>query len=346
MTNLKELIRDFIIQWCVHKNKHNSDHKKCVQDINEEYLERESEIAEKIYYELSSSDKGKLIILKAPTGAGKTEILSSVFLYQWLVGEWFAGRLFWIEPTHALLRQMKDRLNIYVGSLKNKTSSIPPSVSEDHGDVINKTFLYTSVITLTTIDSLVYGYVAKRIQSWVEEGVETGRYTLPAGLITNSLAVFDEAHLIQDEAFFGPRIIQKVLCSMIKAGGLVIFASATLPSKLIEFIEEECGEVSKYELNSYMRRDVNIDIVEGKSLQDELETGIRCDGGTLIILNTVERAQRVFEKMRSRCGRDRVLLLHSLMTRKDKEDVLNTLKYKVDSSILVSTQVAEVGIDL
>ncbi|MGC8543872.1 MAG: CRISPR-associated helicase Cas3', partial [Vulcanisaeta sp.] len=164
--------------------------------------------------------------------------------------------LFWIEPAHALLRQMRDRLRIYASSLRNKTKALLPSVGEDHGEVTNKTFLYTSIITLTTIDSLVYGYVAKRVQSWLDKRVETGRYTFPAGLITNSLIIFDEAHLIQDEAFLGPRIIRKVLCSVVKAGGLAIFASATLPTEFIRYIEEECGEPSVYELDSAINRDI------------------------------------------------------------------------------------------
>ncbi|MGC8543873.1 MAG: hypothetical protein ACP5NQ_08005, partial [Vulcanisaeta sp.] len=90
MMSIKDLIRDLIIEWCVYKGKNNKD--TCAQWVNEAYLEKESNVADKIYSELSNSDEGKLVILKAPTGAGKTEILSSIFLYQWLVEDWFVGR--------------------------------------------------------------------------------------------------------------------------------------------------------------------------------------------------------------------------------------------------------------
>ncbi|MGC8983603.1 MAG: DEAD/DEAH box helicase, partial [Desulfurococcaceae archaeon] len=217
--------------------------KECIERINEECLKKQSEIAGKIYEELSGAKGGKVIVLEAPTGAGKTEVIASVYLYQWLDENWFAGRLMWVEPTHALLSQMKERLEIYVDELKRKPNACRASllrVGEDHGDVVDKAFLYAATITLTTVDSLAYGYAAKRVQSWVEVGIRTGRYTLPAGLITNSLVVFDEAHLIQDEVFLGPRILSKILCSITKAGGLAILTSATLPTELVKFLENEC----------------------------------------------------------------------------------------------------------
>ncbi len=342
MTEIRDLIREFVISWCVQGKKRSKE--ECRSKVNEEYLRHESSVAQGIYDELNSIEKGKLIILRAPTGSGKTEILASIFLNQWIREEWFAGRLFWVEPTHALLKQIKDRLRIYVDTLRNKVKYPLPTVGEDHGEVTNKTFLYTSIITLTTIDSLVYGYVSKRVQSWIEKGVETGRYTLPTGLIMNSLVILDEAHLIQDEAFLSPRIISKVLCSIVKAGGLAILASATLPTELISIIRGECEETQEFSLNGFMPRKMSINILN-ESLEERLGDEINCNENSLVILNTVERAQRAYEILSKKCGENKVLLLHSLMTKRDRDRVYEELVNRKDSVVVVGTQTLEVGLD-
>jgi CRISPR-associated endonuclease/helicase Cas3 len=336
----KDLIEDFVIRWCLEREGKNKAY--CRGRINLDFLNKQAEIAGKITDEFVNADNGKLIILKAPTGSGKTEILSSIFLSQWRINKWFAGRLFWVEPTHALLSQMRSRLELYA-----KIADL--HVDEDHGDVLNKTFLYTAPITLTTIDSLVYGYIAKRVETWIErEGFETGRYTLPAGLIMNSLIILDEAHLIQDEVFLGPRVLSHVLCSIVNAGGLVILSTATLPtaiknelSKCIEDTVTEC------ELNGFRERKINLhrDYIN-KQLIDFVKGGnINCDESSIIILNTIEKAQEVYRILHDKCS-DNVLLMHSLMTRGDKERIYEKLRNANSGVILVGTQAIEVGIDL
>ena len=336
----EELIEDFVIKWC--SEGEGKDKEYCRNKINHGFLSKQADVASKITDELINANSGKLIILKAPTGSGKTEILSSVFLSQWRINKWFAGRLYWVEPTHALLSQMRSRLELYA-----KIADL--HVDEDHGDVLNKTFLYTAPITLTTIDSLVYGYIAKRVETWIErEGFETGRYTLPAGLIMNSLIILDEAHLIQDDVFLGPRVLSHVLCSIVNAGGLVILSTATLPTaiknELSKCIE---GTDTEHELNGFRERKINlhrncmnmqlIDFVKGGN--------INCNESSIIILNTIERAQEVYRILHDKCG-DNVLLMHSLMTRGDKERIYEKLRNANSSVILVGTQAIEVGIDL
>jgi len=335
----KKLIEDFVIMWCTERE--GKDREYCKNRINHSFLSNQADVANKITDELINANSGKLITLKAPTGSGKTEILSSVFLSQWRINKLFAGRLFWVEPIHALLGQMRSRLELYA-----KIADL--HVDEDHGDVLNKTFLYTAPITLTTIDSLVYGYIAKRVETWIDRGAETGRYTLPAGLIMNSLIILDEAHLIQDEVFLGPRVLSHVLCSIVNAGGLVILSTATLPTaiknELSKCIE---GTVTEYELNGFRKRKINLhrDYIN-KQLIDFVKGGnINCNESSIIILNTIERAQEVYRILHDKCG-DNVLLMHSLMTRGDKERIYEKLRNANSGVILVGTQAVEVGIDL
>jgi CRISPR-associated endonuclease/helicase Cas3 len=337
----EKLIEDFVIKWC--SEGEGKDKEYCRNKINHGFLSNQADVASKITDELINANSGKLIILKAPTGSGKTEILSSIFLSQWRINKWFAGRLYWVEPTHALLSQMRSRLELYA-----KIADL--HVGEDHGDVLNKTYLYTAPITLTTIDSLVYGYIAKRVETWIErEGFETGRYTLPAGLITNSLIILDEAHLIQDEVFLGPRVLSHALCSIVNAGGLVILSTATLPTAIKNELTKcvERNAVIEYNLNGFRERKINLhrDYINKQLIDFVKESNINCAESSIIILNTIERAQVVYKTLHEKCG-DNVLLIHSLMTQGDKERIYEKLRNANSSVILVGTQAIEVGIDL
>jgi CRISPR-associated endonuclease/helicase Cas3 len=337
----EELIEDFVIKWC--SEGEGKDKEYCRNKINHGFLSKQADVASKITDELINANSGKLIILKAPTGSGKTEILSSIFLSQWRINKWFAGRLYWVEPTHALLSQMRSRLELYA-----KIADL--HVGEDHGDVLNKTYLYTAPITLTTIDSLVYGYIAKRVETWIErEGFETGRYTLPAGLITNSLIILDEAHLIQDEVFLGPRVLSHALCSIVNAGGLVILSTATLPTAIKNELTKcvERNAVIEYNLNGFRERKINLhrDYINKQLIDFVKESNINCAESSIIILNTIERTQVVYKTLHEKCG-DNVLLIHSLMTQGDKERIYEKLRNANSSVILVGTQAIEVGIDL
>jgi CRISPR-associated endonuclease/helicase Cas3 len=59
------------------------------------------------------------------------------FLYQWEIGEWFAPRMYIVEPVHALLRQMRDRVKVYVSALGRGSIT----VDEDHGELLRPTYL-------------------------------------------------------------------------------------------------------------------------------------------------------------------------------------------------------------
>jgi CRISPR-associated endonuclease/helicase Cas3 len=164
----------------------------------------------------------------------------------------------------------------------------------------------------------------------------------------NSLIILDEAHLIQDEVFLGPRVLSHVLCSIVNAGGLVILSTATLPTaiknELSKCIE---GTVTECELNGFRERKINLhrDYIN-KQLIDFVKGGnINCDESSIIILNTIEKAQEVYRILHDKCG-DNVLLMHSLMTRGDKERIYEKLRNANSGVILVGTQAIEVGIDL
>lgn len=339
ISRLRDVIYEMIFSW----------NKKREIKIDNELLNLQENIASKIYdTALSLERKGLLILLRAPTGAGKSETILSPFLWQWFRKDFFSPRVYVVEPVHALLRQFRDRIQSYVDGLKLK---LP--VGEDHGEVIKDTFLYTSTITLTTIDAYIYGYVAKRAKVWRTRGdAVTGRYTMPAGLITSSLSIFDEAHLIQDEMFLGPRLLSRILCYLVSSGAIIIISSATLPTYLEKLLIDKCsGDFEKLIFNyKGMRRKIDVSIDSG-SISKKIDQDISCEENNLIIVNTIGRAQKIYQVIKNKCRNNQVYLLHSLMRREDKEKVIDVLKQYKDSCkkdakiTVVGTQTLEVGLD-
>ncbi len=150
-------------------------------------------------------------------------------------------------------------------------------------------------------------------------------------------------------------MLARVICSIVKAGGLVIFATATLPGSIKEKFIELCGDDNVREITvKGPARQVAINIVDA-SLIENIDT-ISCNDFSIVILNTVDRARNAYIRLRERCDKDdkgKVVLIHSLMTRGDREEVYRKISNaenlrnsgKSTGFILVGTQAIEVGID-
>ncbi len=350
ISSVADLVRALAVSWRSGRCGGEIDPKA---PIDERRLRVQTELAERlleIFY--GYRDRGVVAVFRAPTGFGKTEVLFASYLYQWVEGEWFAGRMFLVEPVHALLSQMARRIGIYLRGLRAfgfREKSLP-GVGEDHGEVSEPTFLYTAPITLTTVDSFIYGYIAKRVKTWEERGVATGRYSLPVGVIMNSVSVFDEAHLVQDEVFLGPRVLARIMCYIARSGGFVVLSSATISSGFLDLLKNLCGSESIEFIDApggVYRRSLDLEV----RLDRPIDPGeIECGGRSLVIVNTVDRARKVYSDLRRRCGSN-TYIIHSLMSRGDRArivDFLESLECGArdrDSFILVGTQSVEVGID-
>ncbi len=325
-----EIVKDLIKAW-------QRANKREVK-VDEEALRRQAEIAAEILRGFYRNGSGRLVLLKAPTGAGKTEIFASLYFYQVASGVWHTGRMYVVEPVHALLEQMAKRFGTYGKAFRVK-------VEEDHGEVKRPTYLYTAPITLTTVDSYAYAYLAQRVDKWIERGNLTGRFTMPVGLMMHAITVFDEAHLVQDEVYLGPRALARIICYLINAGAYVVFSSATLPTAFIKEFKSRCATVEERILSSRPRK-VNIEFRKAELTPNDVD----CSKGALIIVNTVPRARRFYKDLKEKCKGKKIYVLHSLLTRGDRERTLRELeeleeKKRINEAIVVGTQTLEVGID-
>ncbi len=291
------------------------------------------------------------ILLKAPTGSGKTEAILAPFLTQFLENRFhIAPRLIYVLPMRVLVNSIAQRINKYA-------EKISPfiSVRIQHGDFPDAPFFIGDIV-VTTLDQFVYGFA--RASQQVGHHID-----LPAGAIASSLVVFDEAHMYRDGFTFS---IMRALMEILYESKIpFVLMTATMPesleTSLFDNIKDYTRIVGDNIVNSkiqikicneplYANNEVNID--------DNLLKMIK-EKKTVIVLNQVKRAQIVYEEIKKRLGLNekQIVLLHSRFTRKDREKHENTalsliphkengiIKIPEGIGIVIPTQVLEAGLD-
>jgi len=286
------------------------------------------------------------IFLKAPTGSGKTESVVAPFLSQLTENRFtIAPRLIYVLPMRVLVTSVAERIKRYC-------SRVSPdiAVKVQHGDTPGSPF-FLSDIVVTTLDQFVYGFARSSREA-------KNHIDLPAGAIASSLVVFDEAHMYRDEFTFS--VMRAIIEILNESRVPFVVMTATAPESLEKSLFENIKEYKKIYDNS---------VVSGKVTWNIAEMPLYIDDGllekikskrTLIVVNQVKRAQRLYEEIKTMLDLDesRIVLLHSRFTREDRDRhehrAISMLPHKEnekivvpeDAGIVVSTQVLEAGVDL
>lgn len=294
------------------------------------------------------------VLLRAPTGSGKTEAIVAPFLKQFETKQFpVAPRLIYVLPMRALVNSIHSRIEAYAQKI-----SPAISVKVQHGDMPDAPFFIGDII-VTTLDQFVYG-LARASQ-------QVGRHIdIPAGAIASSLVIFDEAHMYRDGFTFS--IMRAVVEILQKSHIPFVVMTATMPESLENSLFEDQGlfsEIQKIRGQDYINSTVQISFEDEPLYQDErvnisdnLLSKIQSKK-TLIVLNQVKRAQKVYEEIKRHLdlSDEKIVLLHSRFTRKDREEhekkALSLIPHKENgkviipegAGIVVSTQVLEAGID-
>uniref|UniRef100_A0A7C3J6U5 CRISPR-associated helicase Cas3 n=1 Tax=candidate division WOR-3 bacterium TaxID=2052148 RepID=A0A7C3J6U5_UNCW3 len=302
-------------------------------------------------YFADTNNLKKPLILKAPTGSGKTEAILAPFLNQFLENNFYiAPRLIYVLPMRVLVNTISDRIRKYAEKISPYIS-----VKIQHGDLPDAPF-FLSDIVITTLDQFVYGLT--RSSQQVGKHID-----IPVGSIASSLIVFDEAHMYRDEFTFS--VMRAIMEILYESKIPFVVMTATMPESLEKSLFENIKDYTKIMgedvINSklririwdkplYANNEVNIDM--------ELLENVK-KRKTLIVLNQVKRAQKVYEEIKKRLdlSNNQIVLLHSRFTKKDREinekSALSLIPHKENGkikipegvSIVVSTQVLEAGID-
>lgn len=284
------------------------------------------------------------IFLKAPTGSGKTEAVIAPFLNQFVEKRFtIAPRMIYVLPMRVLVDSIAERIRVY-----SKKISSNISVAVQHGDVPNSPF-FISHIVVTTLDQFIYAFARASNQ--------VGRHLdIPAGAIASSLVVFDEAHMYRDGFTFS---MMRALMEIIYESKIpFIVMTATMPESLEKSlfenitIKDDCQIFS----NAGLRGQVDLSIQRTpiyKNGEVSIPGEILCEikaKKTLIVLNQVERAKRVYEYLKNFLDEEEELvLLHSRFTVADRKKHENKAIKQLENQkkgVVVSTQVLEAGMDV
>ncbi|MCD6456903.1 MAG: CRISPR-associated helicase Cas3' [Methanophagales archaeon] len=296
------------------------------------------------------------LIVKAPTGSGKTEGVIAPFLYQFVENKFsIAPRLIYVLPMRVLVNSIAKRIGEYAQKVSNEIS-----VEIQHGELPNDPFFIDDIV-VTTLDQFIYAYARTSKQ--------VGRHLdIPVGAIASSIVVFDEAHMYRDEFTFS--MMRALVEILYNAKIPFIMMTATMPETLEESLFENIdfdkkNKIIPKEFN--LANKINISFEKGAlykndevSISEEILDKIR-ERKTLIVVNQVKRAQKIYDEIKNRLGlkeRAEIVLLHSQFTRKDRkeheDEAMRILPHKEKGKIMssegigvvVSTQVLEAGMDV
>lgn len=222
---------------------------------------------------------------------------------------------------------------------------------------------------------LLSDFVVGTVDQVLMAGLKQKHLALRHLALSGKVVVIDECHAY--DAYMGS-YLSLVLRWLGSYGVPVILMSATLPSGTRRMLMESYANASLDQTDGNDLTYPRISVVEGRrtfsvgpdcsprrcevtveritdsELIERLRSFLRDGGCAGIILNTVSRAQRFYEEIKSEYPGDRVLLIHSAFTDLDRSfleaEVMDALQQSHSSTdirtIVVGTQVLEQSLDI
>lgn len=302
------------------------------------------------------------VVLRAPTGAGKTwSVLAPFLSSQWRTRP---ARLIYALPLRTLAQGIYREAREAAGKLGHPIESVEdhrgrevvsPFVTLQTGEHPDDRFFDRGRIIVTTYDQVLSGLLDGPY------GLSNRLHNINAAAIAGTLVVFDEFHLMEPSRAF-----------LTAAAGLFLFRelcqsvwmTATATSPLVEIIVDAlkatCVPENEAQTQALLTSLPSITRVTRNLLNHaeplSAESVLDCHSErSIVLLNTVGRAQAMYAELQSVLEAQQrhipLMLLHSRFfkdDRRDKEESLRSLfgRGATGQAILVSTQVVEAGLDL
>lgn len=286
---------------------------------------------------------GKSLIIRAPTGSGKTELALIPFIYH--LNDRLPSQLIYSLPTRTLVESIGERATRYASFKKLR-------VATHHGKKAMSS-LFEEDIIITTIDQTAGAYLSVPLSMPKRWG------NIFVGGVTSALTVFDEVHTLNPEK--GLQIVTVIAMQSAKLGLPSVIMSATLPDVFIqrvaERVEKKGGKIeiidveNETEIKSRKNRKVElINRINEKLTADTILKEAENHKKLVVVVNTVERAQKLYIELRKKTDYP-ILLLHSRYLEKDRTEKEKLLREVFGQNskgecIFISTQVVEVGMDI
>jgi CRISPR-associated endonuclease/helicase Cas3 len=311
----------------------------------------------------------KSVLLRAPTGSGKTETAITPFLLAALPKEeggieGFPKKLIYIVPLRTLATSLRERAVKLVAAWEAAHPPKRPLVVTLQTGENPEDPRFEGDIIFCTIDQLLSSFLS------IPYSVGRGSANVNAGVVFASYLVFDELHLLDPDRSFATTL---KLLEQVQGISPYLLMTATLTHELAAQIQQEVtpkGQVADSVLSLVNVEDEDLQKIEGSRNRRFLA----CDGDlsaevilqdiqgydrrrVLVICNTVAKSQGLFLDLQAIAPEGiEITLLHSRflpVDRKQKEMQLQKVfaegwKAQDDGTcqVLISTQVVEAGINI
>ena len=315
-------------------------------------------------FAIKKAEDSRVSIIEAPTGYGKSAISQAIALRSLEEGL----KCVIAFPLRTLL---EDQLAKFRGTLR-KLDLDERYVGARYMHYPESRYLIRP-ITLTTADTLsltLFGIAPEDLETAFKhyDGTLTGsmgHYLFSRAMVLLSDLVLDEVHLLSDTTK-SLNFLIALIWIVTFHGGRATFMSATIPKALENLLRRECEGIglkiirfSEDPDNAFLeerrkkRYEVNLEKLGSdkfERISEWIKIGMR-DGfrRAIVVFNTVNEAIEFYRFVRENLDlrKDRILLLHSRFSGKDREAKMRRIEeLRNEEYLLVSTQVIEAGVDI
>ncbi len=295
---------------------------------------------------------GTSVILRAPTGAGKTRAAVFPFLYARQQQLSFPRQMIYSLPLRTLATSIyKETQEVCQKAFSEADSR--PTITIQTGEQPDDPQMRLGDVVFATYDQSLSSFLT------IPVGLSRREGNINAGAVTASYLVFDEFHLMEANRSLAT---MTTMLEWLKECTPFLLMTATLSDTLVERLATRLGAkavtVSESDLaNIPSQRDKKRIFQVEKSLLTAEDVLASHQHRSIAVCNTVDRAQALFEQLQDKVleggPKHELILLHSRFLPEDRQAIENKIRdwfgkepSKRREAILVSTQAIEVGLDL